>query len=85
MHPVTKTVFEGFTIPFFAEAKELVLKVASFMPVLHLVGWDMAIGESGPVLIEGNSDYAMEGNDLALGGYRTNATFKKVICEAGYL
>jgi hypothetical protein len=83
-HPVTKTVFEGFSIPFFAEAKALVLRVASFMPGLRLVGWDMAIGESGPVLIEGNSDYAMEGNDLALGGYRTSATFNKVLQEAGY-
>jgi hypothetical protein len=85
IHPVTKTVFEGFTIPFFAEAKELVLRVASFMPGLRLVGWDMAIGESGPVLIEGNSDYAMDGNDLAIGGYRTNSTFNKVLHEAGYL
>lgn len=84
-HPVTKIVFEGFTIPFFAEAKALIIRVASFMPGLRLVGWDIAIGESGPVLIEGNSDYAMEGNDLAIGGYRTNATFKKVLREAGYL
>lgn len=84
-HPVTKTVFEGFAIPYFAEAKEMVLRAASLMPGLRLVGWDMAISESGPVLIEGNSDYNMIGNDLAEGGFLTNATFRKMLREANLL
>lgn len=84
-HPITQVVFEDFVIPFFSEAKELVLKVARFMPGLRLVGWDIAISESGPVLIECNSDYAMGGNDIAEGGYRTNETFKKILKELNYL
>lgn len=85
VHPVTNTVFEDFSIPFFKQAKELVIKAASYMPGLRLVGWDMAIGESGPVLIEGNSDYEIAGNDLADGGYRANVTFRKVLSEINYL
>lgn len=81
-HPITKTVFEDFTIPCFAEAKEHILRAAAAMPGLRLVGWDMAIGENGPVLIEGNSDYNMIGNDLSEGGYRTNAVFLKMLREA---
>jgi hypothetical protein len=80
-HPVTKTVFENFQIPFFEQAKELALKATGLMPGLRLVGWDVAIGESGPVLIEGNSDYDNTGNDLSEGGYRTNDIFRKVLKE----
>jgi hypothetical protein len=84
-HPVTNTVFENFSIPYFNDAKDLVVKSASFMPALRLVGWDVAIGESGPVLIEGNSDYDISGNDLSEGGYRTNAVFRKVLREINYM
>ena len=84
-HPLTKTVFENFTLPFFTEVKELVVKAASLVPVLRLVGWDVAIGESGPVLIEGNSDYDTSGNDLADEGYRSNTVYRKVLKEIRYL
>jgi hypothetical protein len=80
-HPKTGTIFENFVIPYFDNAKALVLEAASLIPGLRIVGWDVAIGESGPVLIEGNSDYGMAGNDLAEGGYRTNPTFRKVLDE----
>lgn len=83
-HPVTNVVFENFTIPMFNEAKELVLKTASYMPGLRLVGWDVAIGENGPVIIEGNSDYEIRGSDFAFGGYLTNKTFRKVLDEINY-
>lgn len=85
VHPITNTIFEDFTIPFLSEAKELVLKAASLMPGLRLVGWDVAIGESGPVLIEGNSDYDISGSDLNYGGYRANAVFRKILHEINYI
>ena len=84
-HPITNTVFENFTVPSFTEAKEFVLKAASFMPGLRIVGWDVAIGESGPVLIEGNSDYNISGSDNADDGYRANPVFRKVLHELNYL
>jgi hypothetical protein len=84
-HPVTKTKFENLSVPFFPQAKELVLKTASLLPELRLIGWDVGIGESGPVLIEGNSDYGINSNDLAYGGYMTNPIFRKVLHEINYL
>jgi hypothetical protein len=84
-HPITKTVFEDFNIPYFSEAKELIVRIAGYMPGLRLVGWDMAIGESGPVLIEGNSNYDMDGSDLSEDGYLTNAIFRKMLHELNYL
>jgi hypothetical protein len=84
-HPATKTKFENFTIPFFDQAKELVKKTAGLMPDLRLTGWDVAIGESGPILVEGNSDYDLSGNDLNFGGYRSNPVFRKMLHELHYL
>ncbi len=80
-HPVTSTVFENFKIPYFEEARELVVKVAGLMPGLRLVGWDVAISETGPVLIEGNSDYDNTGNNLSEGGFLTNPVFRKILAE----
>jgi len=80
-HPVTKTRFENHEIPFFREVKELVIKTAGLMPGLRLIGWDVGIGESGPVLIEGNSDYGINSNDMMYGGYMANPVFRKVLNE----
>jgi hypothetical protein len=82
---VTKRIFGNFTIPFFDEAKELVIKTASFTPSLRLVGWDVAISENGPVMIEGNSDYEIRRSDLTYGGYLANPVFRKVLHEINYL
>ena len=53
-HPVTNTKIEGFEIPYFDEAIEMVKKAAKVIPEVGLVGWDIAITNKGPVMIEGN-------------------------------
>jgi Sugar-transfer associated ATP-grasp len=84
-HPVTRTIFRDFQLPLFTQAKDLVKKAAGYMPEIRLVGWDVAISDTGPVLIEGNSNYDMQGNDLADEGYAANPVFRKVLLEAGRL
>ena len=84
-HPVTHTVFKDYTIPFFEEAKQLVIQVAGYVPNLRLIGWDVAIGESGPILVEGNSDYDVAGTDFVARGARSNPVFRKVLKEINYL
>ncbi len=84
-HPTTNAIFENVRIPFFPEVKELVIKAAGLMPELRLIGWDVAVSESGPILIEGNSDYEIRGNDFADGGYLANNTFRKVLHEINYI
>ncbi len=54
-HPITKTEFIGFEIPYFQEAKEITLKAALRLNNLNYVGWDVAITTNGPILIEGNT------------------------------
>lgn len=81
-HPVTGITFDGFQVPFFKEARELVIYFAGLNPDLRLVGWDVAITPSGPVIIEGNSAYDKAFNDLVEGGLRKNKVFMKVLAEA---
>ena len=53
-HPVTKTEIVGFQIPYFKEAIKMVKEAAKVVPEVGLVGFDIAITEKGPVMIEGN-------------------------------
>lgn len=53
-HPTTGVKFDGFQIPCFQEAKDLVLKAAAEDDHILVVGWDVAISDKGPVIIEGN-------------------------------
>ncbi len=53
-HPVTKTKIRGFKIPFFEEAKNMVVEAAKLSEHVRYVGWDVAITNNGPTLVEGN-------------------------------
>ena len=55
-HPITGVDFIGFEIPMYTEAIELVKKAANRIPKVGLIGWDIAITNKGPVVVEGN-DY----------------------------
>ena len=53
-HPVSGVDIVGFKIPYYKEAIELVKKAAMVVPEIGYVGFDVAIGEDGPLIIEGN-------------------------------
>lgn len=56
-HPDTGLVFKDFEIPFYHEAKELILSVHKSLYGIHSIGWDVAITDDGPMLIEGNDNW----------------------------
>ena len=53
-HPFTHVKFDGFQIPCFEEAKKMVLEASLRSDKILVVGWDVAISDRGPVIIEGN-------------------------------
>ena len=53
-HPFTHVKFDGFQIPCFEEAKKMVLEASLRNDKILVVGWDVAISDRGPVIIEGN-------------------------------
>jgi hypothetical protein len=78
-HPDTGIPFQGFRIPLFDDVRQFVIETASWLPQ-SLVGWDIAVSDQGPVLIEGNSVYyGMDIMDITYGGYRNNPVYQKVV------
>lgn len=43
-------------IPFWEEVSEIVTKAHCLIPNLRYIGWDIAITDDGPVIIEANHD-----------------------------
>ncbi len=77
-HPDTGFVFEGFEIPFFHEAVELVFKASSLIPN-KLLGWDIAITPDGPVVVEGNYASNITMTEVAYGGYLKHPIIKEFL------
>lgn len=57
IHPITKKPIKGFTVPFWDKVLQLAETAALHKPENKSVGWDIAISEKGPELIEGNHNW----------------------------
>ncbi len=55
VHPVSGIKFDGYKIPYFNEIIELTKKAALKFPKTIVIGWDVAITDKGPLIIEGNN------------------------------
>jgi len=55
-HPDTGATIEGFQLPHWESAKQLVVRAHEALDRLACVGWDVAILETGPIIIEGNDN-----------------------------
>lgn len=53
-HPVSGVEIKGFEVPFFAEAKQMVQRIVEENNMKGYLGWDVAITNRGPMLIEIN-------------------------------
>jgi hypothetical protein len=56
--PGTDKPFVGFELPHWPEVKDIALKAATVFPWALSIGWDVAISDRGPVLIEGNAEWS---------------------------
>ena len=69
-HPDSKIKFNQFVIPHFEEAVKQAVYFHSMLPELHSVGWDIAIGDNGPIFIEGNDNWEINGPQICNGGLK---------------
>jgi hypothetical protein len=53
-HPATRAPISGQIVPLWQEALSEVQKAAAFLPWTPVLGWDVAITPSGPVIVEAN-------------------------------
>lgn len=79
-HPDSGFIFKDFKIPYFDEMCELINKATTFVPDRY-IGWDIAISDKGPIIIEANELTSVSGADIAYGGYRKNPLFKEILEE----
>lgn len=64
-HPETGTIIKGFKIPYFEEAKQMVLEAIDKYKIEGYLGWDIAISEKGPMLLELNDRPGSDGLQTA--------------------
>ncbi len=79
-HPDSGFKLEGFKIPYFKEACEEVINAVKIIPD-RFIGWDVAITQSGPIIVEANWDPHIFLSDFAYGGLLKNQHIKTLIKE----
>jgi hypothetical protein len=75
-HPDSGALIAGAQLPRWDEARNLVLQAAACFPELPITGWDLAITDDGPVLIELEPD----GGDPSV----TQAASRRGLLEGPY-
>ena len=80
-HPDTDHPIDGTTIPYFKEALQLARDGVKYIPDRY-IGWDIAITQTGAVLIEGNGSPHVILADIAYGGYLKHPLYKEIVQEA---
>lgn len=55
-HPVSGKSFAGFQVPHWDQIKEVACQGHSLFPEFGVFGWDIAVGEDGPIIIECNAN-----------------------------
>ena len=58
--PRTKVKVDGYKIPMWDEVKKMVCEAALVNDKVNVVGWDVALSDKGPLLIEGNRGPGMD-------------------------
>ncbi len=79
-HPNSNIILKEFEIPFFKDACSLVKQATSYFPS-RIIGWDIAITNNGPVIIEGNERPSLHFTDVAYGGYLKNKYIREILTE----
>lgn len=82
-HPVSQKQIKGLVLPYWHETRELALKAhRSAFQKMPCVGWDVAITNEGPLLVEGNiqpDNEAIQKNHGAFGEYAVMERFAKKV------
>lgn len=55
VHPITGTAFRGLQIPFWEETIEMMRRAVPMASKISNIGWDVALTEDGPVIVEANT------------------------------
>lgn len=65
-HPDTGERIKGYKLPNWHEAKALAIRAQQVFQRIPTLGWDIAITDTGPIIVETNWNYAVELIEVAL-------------------
>jgi hypothetical protein len=66
-HPDTGAVIAGFQLPDWERAKQLVLHAHEALDRIACVGWDVALLDEGPIIVEGNDNPGSASSQMPTG------------------
>lgn len=69
-HPDSKVAFGGYPLPLLKEAIELCLRAHRLLYFNFIIGWDVAITDDGPLIVEANERPGMNVAQCLDGGMR---------------
>jgi len=72
-HPESGVSIVDFTLPMVPELYAFMEKVTRVVPQVQYVGWDVVIGERGPLLVEGNWAAGVYENKPSVTGIRSGS------------
>jgi hypothetical protein len=64
-HPETHMPLDGFRLPYWEDVLAICLKAHAAFKGYSFIGWDVAITNDGPVLVEGNLFWGVEAMQMA--------------------
>jgi hypothetical protein len=70
VHPESGVSIPDFQLPLFETVQPFMDRVAAVVPSVRYVGWDIVMGPSGPVLVEGNWAVGVYDNKPSVTGIR---------------
>ena len=81
-HPVSERAFKGVQIPHWDELQKTCIDAHALYPEFGVVGWDIAVTEDGPTIIENNANPYHSLYQLAYGRGFLNPEFAPAIERA---
>ncbi len=69
-HPDSQIEFDGYHLPFLNESVDLCLKAHRLLYNNFVIGWDVAITDAGPLILEANEKPGMNAVQCVDGGLR---------------
>lgn len=83
VHPDTGVRFAGLRMPMWEDVLAVCRRAAGLLPGVRSIGWDVLLTEQGPVLLEANSDWDLQGMQLHAGGLLADPVFRRELEAAG--
>lgn len=77
-HPDTGFEFNGFHLPFQEEIYKILGEAALLLPKDY-IGWDVALSENGPTIIEANDRPHILMTQIMAGGFKGHPKYKKIL------